>query len=71
MSGRYSITAFSDSVILGAVEAGLRLPSHTKLEILPLVSAYVGADLVAAALEAWDFADRVLWMRWPRCLTRE
>jgi uncharacterized 2Fe-2S/4Fe-4S cluster protein (DUF4445 family) len=44
--------AFSDSVILEAGEAGLRLPSHTRLEILPLVSAYVGADLVAASLAA-------------------
>ncbi len=44
--------AYSNSVSLGAVEAGLKLNSRAKLEILPLVSAYVGADLVAAALAA-------------------
>ncbi len=43
---------FSNSVTLAAVEVGLELPSQAKLEILPLVSAYVGADLVAAALAA-------------------
>ena len=41
---------FSNHFTLMAVEAGLKLPAHTKLEVLPLVSAYVGADMVAAAL---------------------
>ena len=43
---------FSDSVTVAAVDVGLKLSSQTKLEILPLVSAYVGADMVAAALAA-------------------
>jgi uncharacterized 2Fe-2S/4Fe-4S cluster protein (DUF4445 family) len=43
---------FSDALTLTAFETGLNLPAHTKLEILPLVSAYVGADTVAAALAA-------------------
>jgi uncharacterized 2Fe-2S/4Fe-4S cluster protein (DUF4445 family) len=43
---------FSGSFTLGAFETGLKLPDQTKLEILPLVSAYVGADIVAAALAA-------------------
>jgi uncharacterized 2Fe-2S/4Fe-4S cluster protein (DUF4445 family) len=43
---------FSGSYTLRACETGLVLPSQTKLEILPLVSAYVGADTVAAALAA-------------------
>lgn len=43
-------TVFSDLLALPAQETGIRLPGHTRLEVLPLVSAYVGADLVAAAL---------------------
>ena len=42
---------FSNAVTLTAVKAGLRLP-QARLEILPLVSAFVGADMVAAALAA-------------------
>lgn len=41
---------FSNAFTLRAAEAGLTLPPHTRLEILPLVSAYVGADALAAAL---------------------
>lgn len=37
---------------LSASETGLSLPAHAKLEVLPSVSAYVGADAVAAALAA-------------------
>ncbi|MEW6187924.1 MAG: ASKHA domain-containing protein, partial [Thermodesulfobacteriota bacterium] len=42
--------AFSNLLTLSASETGLNLPRHTKLEILPLISGYVGADTVAAAL---------------------
>jgi uncharacterized 2Fe-2S/4Fe-4S cluster protein (DUF4445 family) len=45
-------TVFSDLLTLTGLEAGLTVPSHTRLEILPLVSAYVGADTVATALAA-------------------
>jgi uncharacterized 2Fe-2S/4Fe-4S cluster protein (DUF4445 family) len=44
--------AFSDLLTLPASETGLSLPGHSKLEILPLISAYVGADTVAAAVTA-------------------
>ena len=51
--GEFPFTpVFSDSVTVAAVDVGLKLSSQTKLEILPLVSAYVGADIVAAALAA-------------------
>ncbi len=44
--------AFSDTVTLQASEVGLEVPPHVKLTVLPLVSAYLGADLVAAILAA-------------------
>jgi uncharacterized 2Fe-2S/4Fe-4S cluster protein (DUF4445 family) len=43
---------FSGPLTLTASQAGIRLPYCTRVDVLPLVSAYVGADLVAAALAA-------------------